>query len=169
MPLFSETNEFELTNAYESTKRSMTVCEFDYFSSVATEHYYTRICNNKHDLLSQLMNQAKMVCAKPIIRVPIDIVQTINPYYKKPIIGHTFTSPSGLHTRCLYDIYRNSDFRYRMNYLLSNSNRFFVTLDFNLEDNGSEMRHTCTLWLNYRISGNIPDTVKKFNTEKDII
>ena len=135
----------------------MRECEFDYFSHVATEYYIALITQNKEHLLEELNRQAQLVHTKKTIRAPIEITQTINPYYRKPVVGRVFTSLAGLHTRSIYDIYRNSDFRCKMNYLISDSNRFFVTLDFDLEDNGSELRHTCTVWLNYRLAGRIPE------------
>lgn len=153
MPIFTEQDGSALVDAYRVNKETMKVCEYDYFSTVATAYYFNLIQENKEKFLAELMNQAKMVSTKNVIRIPIETVQTLNQYYTKPTIGRVFTSPSGLHSRCLYDIYRNSDFRYRMNYAMSSSDKFFVTLDFTLEDNGDEMRHTCKLWLNYRLAG----------------
>ena len=157
MPVFTDEDASKLVDSYLINKASMKECEFDYFSSVASEYYVDVIMGNKEYLLEELHRQANMVSVKNTIRAPIEITQTINPYNKKPVIGRVFSSLSGLHTRSIYDIYRNSDFRCRMNYLISDSNRFFVTLDFTIEDNGSEMRHTCTVWLNYRLTGRIPE------------
>lgn len=157
MPVFTNEDASRLVDTYLVNKASMKECEFDYFSSIASDFYVEVIKQNKNDLLEELHRQANMANVKNTIRTPIEITQTINPYFKKPVIGRVFSSLSGLHSRSIYDIYRNSDFRCRMNYLISESNRFFVTLDFNLEDNGSEMRHTCTVWLNYRLTGRIPE------------
>ena len=157
MPIFTEEDSNKITETYEHTKLSMKECEFDYFSSLAVNYYVEVIMKYKKYLLEQLNNQAKHSSAKHIVRVPIEIVETTNPYFKKPSIGRVFSSLSGLHSRCMYDIYRNSDFRSHIAYMISDSNKFFVTLDFKLEDNGEEMRHTCTVWLNYRVEGSVPE------------
>jgi hypothetical protein len=157
MPVFTEEDASKLVDTYIVNKASMRECEFDYFSSIASDYYVSLITENKDHLLEELHRQANVASVKNTIRTPIEVTQTINPYYRKPVIGRQFSSLSGLHTRSIYDIYRNSDFRCKMNYLISDSNRFFITLDFDLEDNGSEMRHTCTIWLNYRLAGRIPE------------
>lgn len=166
MGIFSAEDEQRIRSIHEQRAEEDKRMFFDYFCDKAVETIVNMIAYNRDVYLQQFEEHARTYSTRHTRSIPImkfssfehrsisgklqrRYAQDFNLLYETP--GSYYTSLSGLHIVDLSAIYRNSEFRERVNAALG-SNAFTIHLVSKVDAELQDVRsYTNTLFLNINI------------------
>jgi hypothetical protein len=166
MTVFTPEDEFRIRSANERRAAEDRALFFDYFCDMAVKKIVELISREKESLLKRVESNLQTYSTRNTRCVPIlqfrSFQQTCmnGKRYRRALQdlyasisapGSYYTSLSGLHIVDLAAIYRNSDFRQRVNEAIG-SDMFYITLTSKVDIEQKNVReYENTLWLNVRI------------------
>jgi len=166
MGIFNTLDEERIRTIHENRAQEDKKLFFEYFSDLAVRDILDMILEKKESYLMLIEENARRYSTRHTRQIPILQFKSVKQLnmkgknYRKNAqefystyepTGSYYKSLTGIHVVDLSSIYRNSDFRQRVNESLG-SDMFYISLTSKILTEHSNVRHyENTLWLNVRI------------------
>jgi hypothetical protein len=166
MPIFTPEDEHRIRAVHERRASEDRKLFFDYFSDIAVQEITTFIQSCKEELLINIEQHARRYASRNVRKIPILEFKTfqqtsmagkrrrryLQEVHSNIVPGSYFKSLAGIHIVDLAAIYRNSNFRERLNEAIG-SDMFYVTLTSQptVSNEVAVREFENTLWLNVYI------------------